>query len=71
MDKNNEKIEFNHLLYKLETYTIKQIDSEIETFEVFKEDYIKLIEIIHEAKEDYVNLEQRIIQSNKYLIRLI
>lgn len=29
---NNEKIEFNHLLYKLETYTIKQIDSEIEIF---------------------------------------
>jgi len=59
-------------LYELnEIRQVSKIDSEIETFEIFKEDYNKLIEIIHEAKEDYINLEQRIIQSNKYLIRLI
>ena len=59
-------------LYELpDIRQVKKLDSEIEIYDIFKKDYTKLIEIIHNAKEDFVTLKLRIEQSNQYLIRLL
>lgn len=59
-------------LYELpEIRQIKKLEEEVERFDNFKADYNKLMDIIHNAKEDFVALRRRIDQSNSYLIKLM
>lgn len=59
-------------LYEIpEIKQVKKLEIEIERFDKFKVDYQKLMEIIHNAKEDFVSLKSRAEQSNAYLVKLI
>lgn len=59
-------------LYELpEIKQVQKLETEIDRFEKFKGDYSKLLEIIHNAKEDFVSLKSRAEQSNAYLVKLI
>ncbi len=50
---------------------VNKIDEQIEQYNNFKNDYVNLLEIIYEGKEDYANLKSRIIKANKYLNRVL
>ncbi len=50
---------------------INKIDTEVQIFNTFQTDYSKLLTIVHEAHENYPELQERIEQANKFLIRLI
>lgn len=47
--------------------TIDELSEEIDTFNLFIEDYDELIQIIHAGKEDYARLRSRIVKANKYI----
>lgn len=59
-------------LYEINDYKqMKKFDDEIVRYTKFKEDYSSLIEIAHEAREDFEASKSRIVQANQYLIRLL
>ncbi len=59
-------------LYELPNISqIKTLDSYFEEYSKFINDYEKLLNIIHNAKEDYARLKDRMTKSNHYLIRLL
>ncbi len=50
---------------------VTKIDEQLEQYNNFKVDYIELIDIIYNGKEDYAKLKSRIVKANKYLNRML
>lgn len=59
-------------LYNLdEKFKVSLIDKEYELFQVFKKDYTELKKLILDSQNNFEKMEQKIIQSNKYLNRVL
>lgn len=66
-----ERDEINRLYEMPSSRPIQKLETEIERYEKFKEDYYILLDIVYSLNEDYATLVERVTQSHEYIKHFI